>query len=105
MKKRKIKSKSQNLKFKFLGLVILVQILFLLFNDFGLLNWLALNSKKLTMQNDLEQLLTQQIKLKDEIERLNVDQEYIEKIAREKFMLVKPGEKVFKVVESKTMQE
>ena len=57
------------------------------------------------MQNDLEQLLTQQIKLKDEIERLNVDQEYIEKIAREKFMLVKPGEKVFKVVESKTMQE
>ena len=70
-----------------------------------MLNWLTLNSKKLTMQNDLEQLLTQQIKLKDEIERLNVDQEYIEKIAREKFMLVKPGEKVFKVVESKTMQE
>ena len=105
MKKRKIKSKSQNLKFKFLGLVILVQILFLLFNDFGLFNWLTLNSKKLTMQNDLEQLLTQQIELKDEIERLNVDQEYIEKIAREKFMLVKPGEKVFKVVESKTMQE
>ena len=66
---------------------------------------MKLNSKKLTMQNDLEQLLTQQIKLKDEIERLNSDQEYIEKIAREKFMLVKPGEKVFKVVESKTMQE
>ena len=29
----------------------------------------------------------------------------VEKIAREKFMLVKPGEKVFKVIESKMMPE
>ena len=50
-------------------------------------------------------MLKQQIKLKDEITQLNVDQEYIEKIARERFMLVKPGEKVFKVIESKTMQK
>tara|TARA_Y100000817_G_C16742056_1_gene492921 strand:+ start:384 stop:686 length:303 start_codon:yes stop_codon:yes gene_type:complete len=98
------KRKRQSKKFKFLGLIILTQILFLLFNEFGLMHWLKLNSKKLAIQNDLEQLLTQQVKLNEEIHRLNVDQEYIEKIARERFMLVKPGEKVFKVIESKTMQ-
>ena len=100
MAKRNSKSK----KFKFLGIVIIVQFLFLLFNDFGLIHWIKLNSKKLVIQNDLEQLLSQQVKLSEEINRLNVDQEYIEKIARERFMLVKPGEKVFKVIESKTMQ-
>ena len=105
MGKRKQKLQSKNLKFQFLGLVILAQALFLLFNDFGLINWLKLNSQKITIQNDVEQLLEQQIKLKDEITQLNVDQEYIEKIARERFMLVKPGEKVFKVIESKTMQK
>ena len=98
------KRKTQSKKIKFLGLIILTQILFLLFNEFGLMHWLKLNSKKLAIQNDLEQLLTQQVKLNEEIHRLNVDQEYIEKIARERFMLVKPGEKVFKVIESKTMQ-
>ena len=101
MGKRKQKLQSKNLKFQFLGLVILAQALFLLFNDFGLINWLKLNSQKITIQNDVEQLLGQQIKLKDEITQLNVDQEYIEKIAREMFMLVKPGEKVFRVVKNK----
>jgi cell division protein FtsB len=105
MARRRRKIKSKNLKFQFLGLVVLAQVLFLLFNDFGLINWLKLNSQKITIQNDVEQLLEQQIKLKDDITQLNVDQEYIEKIAREKFMLVKPGEKVFKVIESKTMQK
>ena len=105
MARRKKKSQSKNIKFQFLGLVVLAQVLFLLFNDFGLINWLKLNSQKITIQNDMEQLLEQQIKLKDEITQLNVDQEYIEKIARERFMLVKPGEKVFKVIESKTMHK
>ena len=105
LNKRKKPFKRKNRKFKFLGLVILVQILFLLFNDFGFITWVKLNSQKITMQEEIEKILNQQIQLQTEITKLNVDQEYIEKIAREKFMLVKPGEKVFKVIESKMMPE
>ena len=42
--------------------------------------------------------LRQQIaSLEKEAEKLEFDEKYIEKIAREKFRMVKPGEKVFKV--------
>ena len=34
-----------------------------------------------------------------EEEKLKFDEKYIEKIAREKFKMVKPGERVFKIVD------
>ena len=37
--------------------------------------------------------------LEKEEEKLKFDEKYIEQIAREKFKMVKPGERVFKVVE------
>ena len=39
--------------------------------------------------------------LKREIERLNSDTAYIERIAREKLGMARPGEKVFKFVEKR----
>ena len=39
--------------------------------------------------------------LKTEITQLQTDNAYIEKIAREKFMMVLPGEKVYRVQEIK----
>ena len=30
---------------------------------------------------------------------------YLEQIAREKFMMVKPGEKLFRVINTKTLEE
>ena len=53
------------------------------------------------MHTDIEVLLTQQTLIQKEIYQLTSDTNYIEKIAREKFMMVKPGEKVFRVIESK----
>ena len=104
-RKRKKTLKKHKNKFRFLGILFVIQILFLIFNDFGFITWLQLNSEKTNVRNQVEILLNQQIKLQNEITKLNVDQEYIEQMARERFMLVKPGEKVFRVVESKTMQQ
>ena len=50
----------------------------------------------------INQLLQQQTTIQEEIHKLTYDTSYVEKIAREKFMMVKPGEKVFRVIESKT---
>ena len=104
MPKRKTRLKKHYSKFKILGVLFIIQTLFLIFNEVGLKKWIELNKTKNHLKSDIQTLLTQQINLQEEIVKLNIDQDYIEKIAREKFMMVKPGEKVFRVIESKQMK-
>ena len=40
-----------------------------------------------------------------ELDRLENDDEYIKKIARERFHMVKPGEKVFRVVDRRKLKK
>jgi len=103
-KRRKRSLKKHHSKFKILGLLFIAQALFLIFNEFGLKKWIELNKTRNHLKSEIQTLLTQQINLQEEIVKLNVDQDYIEKIAREKFMMVKPGEKVFRVIESKQIK-
>ena len=49
------------------------------------------------IQNEINDLRNQIAMLEKEEEKLKFDEKYIEKIAREKFKMVKPGERVFKV--------
>ena len=104
MPKRKTRLKKHYSKFKILGVLFIIQTLFLIFNEVGLKKWIELNKTKNHLKSEIQTLLTQQISLQEEIVKLNIDQDYIEKIAREKFMMVKPGEKVFRVIESKQMK-
>lgn len=69
----------------------------LLFSDRGLINLWSLKKEKLEIQNEINDLRNQISMLEKEEERLKFDEKYIEKIAREKFKMVKPGERVFKV--------
>ena len=69
----------------------------LLFSDRGLINLWLLKKEKLEIQNKINDLRNQISMLEKEEEKLKFDEKYIEKIAREKFKMVKPGERVFKV--------
>ena len=69
----------------------------LLFSDRGLVNLWSLKKEKLEIQNKINDLRNQIALLEKEEEKLKFDEKYIEKIAREKFKMVKPGERVFKV--------
>ena len=71
----------------------------LLFSDRGLINLWSLKKEKLEIQNEINDLRNQIAMLEKEEEKLKFDEEYIEKIAREKFKMVKPGERVFKVID------
>ena len=48
-------------------------------------------------QQEINSLRKEIANLKRESEKLEFDQDYIEKIAREKLKMAKPGEKVFKI--------
>ena len=70
------------------------------FSDRGLINLWSLKKEKLEIQNEINSLRHQISMLEKEEEKLKFDEKYIEKIAREKFKMVKPGERVFKITDS-----
>ena len=72
----------------------------IMFSDRGLINLWSLKKEKLEIQNEINSLRHQISMLEKEEEKLKFDEKYIEKIAREKFKMVKPGERVFKITDS-----
>ena len=78
--------------------IIIGCVSLLLFSDRGLINLWSLKKEKLEIQNEINNLRNQIALLEKEEEKLKFDEKYIEKIAREKFKMVKPGERVFKII-------
>ena len=96
---KKIKSRIYVLSIlAFLGLITLV------FSDLGLKELRHLRQQKELLNIKIHSLYKQQNSLQKEMKNLENDTGYVEKIAREKFLMVKPGEKVFRVIESKSDQ-
>tara|TARA_B100000959_G_C14776553_1_gene539751 strand:+ start:179 stop:499 length:321 start_codon:yes stop_codon:yes gene_type:complete len=102
-KKQQLKKRHKT-KFYIIFLLIFIGLSIIIFNDFGLIKLADLKKKKYKLQNNIQFLVNQQIKLNSEISELTTNVEYIEKIAREKFMMAKPGEKIFKVIEYKELK-
>ena len=83
------------------GLVFLVcmsLIIVFIFGDHGLIKLYKIKSQRKKVQNHITQLREERKKKKEEKNKIENDLNYIEKIAREKYKMVKPGEKIFKVV-------
>ena len=101
-KNKKYKTKIKNRAYILLFLII-GGIAYLIYTDFGIKKLIAVKKEKNNFQTQIQSLLNQQISIQNEINKLKTDTLYIEQLAREKFLMVKPGEKVFKVMDSKTI--
>ncbi len=82
-----------------LGAIVLLIIFF--FGDHGVYQLYRLNAEKAEIQNAITNLREEKRQLGNEKIRLESDYEYIEELARERYRMAKPGEKVFKVVPKK----
>ena len=102
---RKKQKTKLNFNYYVLTIITAVFIIILVLNDFGFITYLKLKNKHKALDKELQRLLVQQNDLRSEINKLQTDQDYIEKIAREKFMMVKPGERVYRVKEEKEIIE
>ena len=102
--RRKKTIKKIKLRLYIFSLVFCFGLTALIFSDFGLKDLLKLKKQKSQLNLKINKLYQQQTALQQEINSLSNDADYIEKIAREKFLMVKPGEKVFRVIEHKTHQ-
>tara|TARA_A100001011_G_C14008413_1_gene714483 strand:- start:365 stop:676 length:312 start_codon:yes stop_codon:yes gene_type:complete len=103
MRRRKT-TKKIKLRIYVVSVFLCFGLIALIFSDFGLKDLLKLKAQKNQLSLKINNLYKQQAALQQEINYLSSDAEYIEKIAREKFLMVKPGEKVFRVIEYKTHQ-
>ena len=105
--RRKVNQKNNHFKSKmYLILIIfLIGSFYVVTHDLGLARLIEIKQEKTRLETSINQLTRQQIKLNNEITNLKTNKEYIEQIAREKFMMAKPGEKVFKVVQYKIVDE
>ena len=83
------------------GVLLLFAITLLIvfvFGDHGLFQLYKLKKERAEIQKHISKLRENREMLISEKNRLENDLEYIEKLAREKYRMAKPGEKVFKVV-------
>tara|TARA_Y100001970_G_C13597676_1_gene538639 strand:- start:165 stop:491 length:327 start_codon:yes stop_codon:yes gene_type:complete len=83
------------------GVIILIIITFLsifIFGDHGLLQLYKLKNEKNNIQKHITELRKERELLIIEKKRLENDLKYIEKLAREKYRMAKPDEKVYKVI-------
>ena len=83
------------------GLVLLTCLCLLIvfiFGAHGLLKLYKIKSQRKTIQTHIAQLRDEREKAKEKKNKIENDINYIEKMAREKYKMVKPGEKIFKVV-------
>tara|TARA_Y100000022_G_C13175427_1_gene340723 strand:- start:451 stop:783 length:333 start_codon:yes stop_codon:yes gene_type:complete len=99
---RRLKTISDPQKQIFKGIVFLIffslSIVFI-FGDHGVLKLYKIKNERKTIQKKIASLREEKEKLKNEKHKVENDLSYIEKIAREKYKMVKPGEKIFKVVD------
>ena len=53
---------------------------------------------------EIDLLINKEKDLSAELDRLENDDDYIKKIARERFHMIKPGEKIFRVVDRRRVK-
>ena len=83
-----------------LGFFLLL-IFMAVFHENGILNAYRLEQEQLKMKNENEILRARNEKFRLEIDALKSDPYEIEKIAREKLNLIKPGDQVYYIVQAK----
>lgn len=94
MKLNKFNISKRNLIFAIVAIVLLS---FIVFNETGLIKYFKLKSKYSDLKYKTDSLKVNIDKLKSEIDSLKTNEGKIEKIAREKYNMKNPNEKVIKV--------
>lgn len=87
-------------KYYFFGIILIVGLFYLLFNDFGFYRYQKLSNEIDELNSRIENLQNENKKLGDQIDSIRrKEPSKIEKIAREKYDMIRPGETKIEVIE------
>ncbi len=94
-------TKSRKFIFGIVGIIFFAGILFILFNEYGVVKYIRLNNKVNELNTKISEVEKENKQLQAEIDSLeNKIPAKIEKVAREKYNMQRPGESKI-VVEEK----
>ena len=96
--KKHIANAQKNFVRGVLFLIVAALLTVFIFGDHGLFQLYKLKKERTEIQGHISQLRKDREMLLSEKNRLENDLKYIEKLARERYRMAKPGEKVFKVI-------
>ena len=85
---------------KIFAAVLLFSVISLFRGDYSLFQYFHMKKNMKQSEARSEALKHEKILLNEEKKRLKTDDEYIEKIAREKYKMTKKGEKITRIVRS-----
>lgn len=94
-------SLNKKILFRFLWFFVILGILaFLIFNQNGIIKFLTLRQELNNLNAQIKNAEDKINSLEMEIDSLNKSKEKIEKVAREKFHMMRPNERVLKIEEN-----
>ena len=100
-----IKMKKKKSQYKPIIITILICLIWILFNESGLVKWVQLSYEHNQLTNELEKIQLEQKELTTHLDKLENDIDYIEFLAYSKYKMVKPGEKIFRVKNTKIIKD
>jgi len=84
--------------------MLILGVVLLFFNDMGIVKWYFLHQERNLIQDEIDLLLLKEKDLIEELDYIENDDEYLKTIARERFHMVSPGEKIFRVVDRRIVK-
>ena len=87
--------------YKSFWIILLLGIIWITFNKSGIIKWMSLYYTKQEGINQLSKLKKEESIINNHIYKLKEDLQYIEFLAYSKFKMVKPGEKIFRIKDTK----
>ena len=85
--------------------ILILGVMLLFINEMGMIKWYKLRQERHHIQMEINRFILEEKNLTEELDRLENDDEYIKKIAQERFHMVQPGEKVFRVVDRRKIKK
>lgn len=98
MKKKESKNKLAKAAAIIFSLLIFA---FILFNDYGIVNYLKLKYKLDSINSDIEKVENNISKIEAEIDSLKTSNFKLEKVARERYNMIRKGEKTLIIEDAK----
>ena len=82
-----------------LSIIGISLVIIFIFGNHGVIELYQLSKKRQQIQEEIVLLRQQRINLEKERSLLKNDKKHIEKLAREKYRMAKPNERIFKVID------
>lgn len=102
--RRMRKKRDKKNSYKAFWIILTIGFLWVSFNKAGVVKWVSLYYQKQSVLHKIAELTEKETSIKEHNNKLENDMSYIEFLAYSKYKMVKPGEKIFRIQDTKSVK-